>query len=350
MGRRANATTLPKLSPRARTAPCSLSREGPGKRATELVPFPVTRPLYGASARSGAELSRARAPAFAVRHARCIETGILTAPISAVRPARGAPRTLSPLRGASGRIGATRRRRSDFPLLADKLGATERTHVGPDLKARRVSVPDPLRLRRMLASATNEGARLKEAWGRHLARYPWTHFCTLTFKKESVQDYARRQFLSFVRRVDREIGDASMIEVGALVRDGKRFARRERGSACYWFYGTEFGNLGRMHLHALIGRTESLPREVLEKLWLCGHSRFREYDPLIGSGELRGAAHYVTKYITKDLADYDVSPGFPGARAMYVGRQRELSGLSPRFAVAPGERSPLPPSRRRYSQ
>jgi len=176
---------------------------------------------------------------------------------------------------------------------------------------------------------TDNGRALKQAWGRHLVRYPWTHFATLTFRQESVQDYARRQFGSFVRRVEREIGGST-----------------------YWFYGTEFGNLGRLHLHALLGRTESLPREVLEKLWLCGHSRFRDYDPKIGADKgdgITGAAYYVTKYITKDLADYDVSPGFPAARSLYIGRQRELFGMAPRLSLAPGDRPALAPihSRRR---
>lgn len=162
----------------------------------------------------------------------------------------------------------------------------------------------------MIGSATQVGTQLKAAWGAHLGRYPWTHFATLTFSQESVQDYARRQFLSFVRRVERDAGPT------------------------YWFYGTEFGKLGRMHLHALLGRTELMTRDELQEHWPCGFSRFLPYDSQLG------AAHYVSKYITKDLADYDVSPGFPNARALYVGRQRELAGIAPRLAIAPGEREP----------
>lgn len=162
------------------------------------------------------------------------------------------------------------------------------THGGPDLKDPRVSVIEVNAAVTVAVIARHPQTldrSLLPAWGAFLSDFAWHHFLTLTFRRESVQDFARRQFLSYIGRLE-----------------------RESGRSLFWFYGTEYGKLGRLHLHALTGNTDGMGA-VLNAEWYQdanrgarGFARVKEYDPLLT------AAHYVTKYITKSLADYDLSP------------------------------------------
>lgn len=142
---------------------------------------------------------------------------------------------------------------------------------------------------------------LAAAWGHYLGDYDWDHFVTLTFapprpshlggpvrpgpgrrraeRPGPPPDYAHRQFRYWVRRL------------GVL-----------GGAPVWWFRGDELGErLGRLHLHAFLGGTGRLLEETLGRQWQAGFSLVKRYDPALG------AAHYVTKYVTKGLADYDVS-------------------------------------------
>jgi hypothetical protein len=77
------------------------------------------------------------------------------------------------------------------------------------------------------------------------------------------------------------------------------------GGPVWWFRGDELGErLGRLHLHALLGGTGGLLEASLKREWRAGHSLVKRYDPALG------AVHYLTKYATKGLADYDVSGGW----------------------------------------
>lgn len=87
----------------------------------------------------------------------------------------------------------------------------------------------------------------------------------------------------------------------------------------YAFLGVERGqNGGLLHVHALVGNVGHLKTYCGERLeagtwgctccqvhaWPCGIARVLPYDPKLG------AAHYVSKYITKRLAEWDLV-GFP---------------------------------------
>lgn len=170
----------------------------------------------------------------------------------------------------------------------DNAGQRSRpAHGGPDLKDPRVPVTE------VIAAVTVAGIarhpqeldrRLLPTWGAFLSDFDWSHFLTLTFRRESVQEFARRQFLGYVARLE-----------------------RESGRSLFWFYGTEYGKLGRLHLHALTGNTVGMGVQLNDEwfqaagLGARGFARVRAYDPKLT------AAHYVTKYITKSLADYDLS-------------------------------------------
>ncbi len=151
-----------------------------------------------------------------------------------------------------------------------------------------------------LTSATS----LAAAWGEYLAPYAWAHWLTLTFAPPRLPylggpvclgparsgaerpgpppDYAHREFGRFVHRLECRVGEP-----------------------VWWFRGDELGErLGRFHLHALLGGTGGLLETSLGREWRAGFSLVKRYDPALG------AAHYITKYATKGLADYDVSGGW----------------------------------------
>ncbi len=142
---------------------------------------------------------------------------------------------------------------------------------------------------------------LAAAWGEYLQPYDWDHWVTLTFapyRRRDLRgavalgparpgptrpgpppDYAHREFRYFVHRLE-----------------------CRGGGSVWWFRGDELGErLGRFHLHALLGGTGCLLDETLGREWRAGFSVVKRYDPGLG------AAHYLTKYATKGLADYDVS-------------------------------------------
>ncbi len=138
---------------------------------------------------------------------------------------------------------------------------------------------------------------IPEAWGAYLSEFEWSHWTTLTFRPyerpESPglgptrplrlrpgppPDFARRAFAGFIRHLE-----------------------QQAHQPLAWFRGDELGErLGRLHLHALVDGTAGLLPATLAATWPCGFTRIEVYDPKLG------AAHYLTKYAVKTLADYDL--------------------------------------------
>jgi len=168
---------------------------------------------------------------------------------------------------------------------------------------------------------------LAAAWGPYLGDYAWNHWLTLTFapprpahlggrvplgparprpaRPGPPPDYAHREFARFVRRL--ECCGADPV---------------------WWFRGDELGErLGRLHLHALLGGTGGLLESTLGRQWRAGFSVVKRYDPALG------AAHYLTKYATKGLADYDVSGGW-----LHEPFQHRLSFSEQGVQQAPGSK------------
>ncbi len=135
-------------------------------------------------------------------------------------------------------------------------------------------------------------------------QYPWDWFATLTF-------------------ADERLTQGSTVSRGDITPDGAAywFRRWLHDAAAagvakpYAFRADEYGPLyGRYHLHALIGNVahlqrycgEWLPRGVWGKSccwvhrWPCGIARIFHYDPR------RGAHFYLSKYVIKALANWDV--------------------------------------------
>lgn len=120
---------------------------------------------------------------------------------------------------------------------------------------------------------------LHEALGTFLETYQWSHFHTLTFRRESGEEYARREWQRYLRQV-----------------------QLSAGVPLQWFYGIEHGErFGRVHVHALTGNTERVPRTCLQDIWRAGFSRILDYEPR------RGASHYLAKYVTKEMSEWDIS-------------------------------------------
>lgn len=138
------------------------------------------------------------------------------------------------------------------------------------------------------------------AWTDWLSSYHWDHFATFTFAEPRSEPSARRAFASYVRSV----------------------RQLTYGGSVGYFVGYEYGTFGRLHLHALMrtsapqtrlgpgGRScasSALPSSALWEVWFerFGRAKVEDYD------RKRGAAGYVSKYVTKALAYYDIDKMVP---------------------------------------
>lgn len=120
---------------------------------------------------------------------------------------------------------------------------------------------------------------LSEAWGEHLAGMRWDVWCTLTFEEHLSE---RAAIMAFNRLV--------------------RWLRKDNPGVG-WFCAHEVGKQGRLHLHALIGGLgPGVSRLALWRWWYrrYGRAEFLPYDPE------RGAAYYISKYVSKDMSYYEI--------------------------------------------
>jgi hypothetical protein len=109
--------------------------------------------------------------------------------------------------------------------------------------------------------------------------------------------------------------------------------QRAAATPLFWFYGIEHGEQrGRLHVHALTGNTERLPVAMMRQEWRNGFTRILSYDPS------RGAAHYVAKYVTKQLAEWDISGGVEDARRAQSYRA-PMRAAAARMTLAEQERN-----------
>jgi hypothetical protein len=109
---------------------------------------------------------------------------------------------------------------------------------------------------------------------------PWHYWGTLTFREERSRSSIRRHIQ------------------GHLARCGVSRA----------FWGVEAGKVsGRLHGHALYHFDRQIPpqaKSIWEDWWTVEGARGRAHVDQFE--QEKGATHYVSKYVTKDLADYDV--------------------------------------------
>jgi hypothetical protein len=138
---------------------------------------------------------------------------------------------------------------------------------------------------------------LKNAMGEWLGQLaPWDVFSTWTFSRPV------------------QLGGAMF-----WARRHLRWLEKVAAQGVYGFLGVERGATGGLlHLHALLGNLGHLKPYCGKRLapgewgrsccmvhaWPCGYARVLPYDPKLG------AAHYVSKYVTKRLAEWELI-GFP---------------------------------------
>lgn len=144
-----------------------------------------------------------------------------------------------------------------------------------------------------------ENEHLKKEMGTWLGKLaPWDVFSTWTFARpvrEHGAMYWARRHLNYLEKTAEQ--------------------------SIYAFVGVERGESGGLlHVHALVGNVAHLKTYCGERLaagtwahnccqlhaWPCGHARVRPYDPALG------ASHYVAKYVSKKLAEWELV-GFPAA-------------------------------------
>lgn len=136
-------------------------------------------------------------------------------------------------------------------------------------------------------------AEVKEAMGTWLGELaPWDHFATWTFSRpvtvNGAMHWGRRHLVTLGQRAELPL---------------------------YGFIAAEKGNRGGLiHIHALLGNTGALLPYCRERLrpgewgksccmthsWPCGIARVFSYNPKLG------AKHYVSKYIVKELAEWEL--------------------------------------------
>lgn len=122
---------------------------------------------------------------------------------------------------------------------------------------------------------------LAKPWGEWLKQWPWESWGTLTFRDDGYShEAATRSFNRFTA-----------------------WLRAEGNDQVSYFVGHEVGKQGRLHLHCLLGSLAPMTsRRALWQWWFerYGRCELRGYDPE------QGAAVYVSKYVTKELAHYDL--------------------------------------------
>ncbi len=162
-----------------------------------------------------------------------------------------------------------------------------------------------------------------EAMGKFLGHYPWAHFLTLTFRPpRSRTDSGEPK--PWGRYTPRE-NPSQPVSLPYALRQWTSFLHRlelDSRARLFWFYGVEYGErLGRLHLHALTGNTERIPPMVMQQHWQAGWCRPLVYDPR------QGAAGYVAKYVTKDLADWDISDSAQEAKRFHQFRDSDRGAV-----------------------
>ena len=128
----------------------------------------------------------------------------------------------------------------------------------------------------------------RSAWEGFINRdtIPWDWFATLTFKDFKSQYSAQRHFARWTRLINR-----------------KQFGSRSKYEdiSIPWVAGYEKQSRGAIHIHALIGNVDQLMRNHWAKVWWENTGGYASILP----AQIKGATHYLSKYILKD-GDIDI--------------------------------------------
>ena len=151
---------------------------------------------------------------------------------------------------------------------------------------------------------------LWDAWAIFIARFPWHHFVTLTFKNPQTRESAVEPFNQWVRQIEQRAGEG-----------------------IWWARADEVGSLGRVHLHALLGGTDHFDTTYLGRLWRDGKHEITPFDPA------QDGAWYLTKDVPPGLSEVEFFPRTERAVVRWR-RRREVQVRSADLIPVP------PPSKR----
>jgi len=140
----------------------------------------------------------------------------------------------------------------------------------------------------------------RKCYGSWLDGYNWNSFGTYTFKHLVSPQAALRAW-------------------GRFISDGfQEWAKRgawnvPESDGWFWFAGVEEGRLyGRVHLHALMGHPDDQGLDLLRCAQTAAAWRQRNGIARVEPVEPgRGATYYVSKYVTKDLSEWQIGGAFP---------------------------------------
>jgi hypothetical protein len=137
-----------------------------------------------------------------------------------------------------------------------------------------------------------------DEWGRWLSEgWDWSWFVTLTFDPQKVRAGTRTQW---GWSASNRAWEQFMEQLTPQARGSQGLSGQ-----LWWVRGREpHHDSGGTHFHALIGGIEpSVSRRDAWSWWKSrvGINRIEPYDPT------RGAAHYLTKYVVKQLGDVQFS-------------------------------------------
>lgn len=119
---------------------------------------------------------------------------------------------------------------------------------------------------------------LRENWVKFLNQWDWEWFVTLTFAD-----------------------DISVHTAGVRFKRWFRMLNRRRDNQVGYFMATEWHKNRKVpHFHLLMLGVGNSRRLTWMDKWYPGYARIWPYN------KNKGAAHYLTKYITKELADYQL--------------------------------------------
>ena len=125
---------------------------------------------------------------------------------------------------------------------------------------------------------------LKNGWAEMIRRFPWDHWVVSTFAPPPPLDESLAS----------SVKGEGVVTLETAIREHGRFIRRlERtGNPVWWVFAAETGWVGKkIHLHILLGGTENLRTEDIEKAWRAGWSEVCLYDPT------RNGVEYILKQL-----------------------------------------------------
>ena len=136
--------------------------------------------------------------------------------------------------------------------------------------------------RRFARWSTIETEAHRGAWERFLSPWPWSWFCTMTFKAAPHPEEADKAWRLWMSKQNRKVY-------------GPRWSQR---GGLHWVRATELQKRGAIHFHALIGGTGLFAQRRLSAMdeWgrIQGFARIEEPD---SEAAVRA---YCAKYVSKD--------------------------------------------------